>query len=186
VLMLDVSGSINYDRFPLIQNFLINVVNQFDINSNRVQVGAFTFADTSVTAFNLIEYSNRQDIIQEIRDIQFTGGKTNFAVALAHLQTMFSPANGGRPGASHVAVIVTDAMVNENADQTIPAGILVKNDGIEVVMLLIGAQQYVDMQYAEALISGSISTNIIQVDSYSHLQNYTANVINATCNGNLS
>ncbi len=45
VFLVDASGSIQAQNWPIILNFIRNVVNDFDIGPNRVQIGIATFGD---------------------------------------------------------------------------------------------------------------------------------------------
>ena len=62
VFVLDSSGSINEPYFENMLEFASQVVDGFDVDGGRVRVGAVAFADDVQPAFNLSQYSTRQDV----------------------------------------------------------------------------------------------------------------------------
>ena len=60
VFVIDASGSIRNERFPVVLNFITSIVAQLDVHPDRTRVGAIWFSDTAGVQFNLNQYSTRQ------------------------------------------------------------------------------------------------------------------------------
>jgi len=183
ILVLDMSGSINRERFELVKQFMSNITIQLDVNPNLTRVGVEYFADTVSTAFNLKDYGNAPDVSKAILNIEFAGGKTNIAAALKYLrENMYLAANGGRDNVVKLAIFITDAVATVDAAMTIPEAILTRNAGIETVIVLVGQTNFVDMNTALAIVSGNKASNIIPVASYGSLLTVTDKIVASTCN----
>ena len=82
VFLMDSSGSIGEENFNVMLDFLGDVVEDLDIESGRVQMGAATFGDDTQLEFHLDRYRNRPQIQVAVEDIRYTRGATNTADAL--------------------------------------------------------------------------------------------------------
>lgn len=60
VLVLDVSGSIERERLPMIKEFIANLLRNYSIFPNVTRVGAIYFSDNASAAFNLNSYTEKQ------------------------------------------------------------------------------------------------------------------------------
>jgi len=87
VFVIDVSGSIQFERMNTVREFLVSIVADLDIASTSTRVGAVYFSNDSYTAFTLDQYNSRQDVQEAIRYIPYIGGKTNIAAGLRLART---------------------------------------------------------------------------------------------------
>ncbi len=62
--MLDVSGSIRPERFPVIQDYLINVLKGWTIGPDDMRVGVLIYSNAAQVIFNLNTYDNMEDTLQ--------------------------------------------------------------------------------------------------------------------------
>jgi len=72
VFAIDVSGSIRQERFGLIREFFVSIVENLEVFNDRVRVGALTFSDSATLQFRLNERVSRQDVVQVRGDIVCT------------------------------------------------------------------------------------------------------------------
>ena len=69
--VVDSSGSIQHERFPLVIEYLASIVSQLSVSEGDTRVAAVKWSDDAGLEFNLNTYRNRQDVIQGIR-LSFT------------------------------------------------------------------------------------------------------------------
>lgn len=132
VFLVDGSNYIGSNNFPYVRDFLINVVNQLEVDPERVQFGLMQFAETPKIEFYLNTYRNRDDIVNKISQLRLTGGSVlNTGAAMEYaLRNMFEPSVGSRKrqGVQQVLVLVTGGPANDQlkqiADRLALAGIL--------------------------------------------------------------
>lgn len=60
VLVLDVSGSIERERLPMVKEFIANLLRNYSIFANATRIGAIYFSDNASTAFYLSSYTEKQ------------------------------------------------------------------------------------------------------------------------------
>ena len=98
-------------------------VQYFWISSDRTKVGLITFGDDATLQFDLDQYSTREDVLQAIDMLTFTGGRTNTQAALAmSMNQLFA---NDRASAPNLLVIFTDGESNVEPENTIPMAIQV-------------------------------------------------------------
>ncbi|XP_061143466.1 uncharacterized protein col6a3 isoform X2 [Syngnathus typhle] len=132
VFLVDGSNYIGSNNFPYVRDFMINVVNQLEVNPERVQIGLMQFAEQPKIEFYLNTLSDRQSVVDRISQLRLTGGavlNTGAAMEFA-LRNMFSTRAGSRKrqGVQQVLVLITggptqDAIKNV-ADKVALEGVL--------------------------------------------------------------
>ena len=115
IFVLDESGSIGPSHFNLMKSFLSQLVSNLDINDDNARVGLVTFSTEVGTGFNLSDYSTVASVQSAISSLNYSGGNTNTAAALAHVRTtMLTSVAGDRINASNVVVVLTDGVSDDN------------------------------------------------------------------------
>jgi len=71
IFVVDSSGSIESSNFRNVRSFVANVVDAFDISSDKVRVGLIEFSDDAYVEFDLEEYSNKRSIQAAIAAIPY-------------------------------------------------------------------------------------------------------------------
>ena len=84
VFLVDASGSIQYQNWPIIKNFIRNVVNDFDVGPRKVQVGIATFGDNVNLEFHLNRYYTKADVLQHINQMRYLDQTTNTPAAIRY------------------------------------------------------------------------------------------------------
>ena len=82
VFVIDASDSIRVERFPLVTELLVAVVEQMDIGPERTRVGAVKFAGNASVQFYLDTFESKHDIMVALERITFVGGRTNVSGAI--------------------------------------------------------------------------------------------------------
>ncbi|XP_061547692.1 collagen alpha-3(VI) chain-like isoform X4 [Phycodurus eques] len=111
VFLVDGSNYIGSNNFPYVRDFMINVVNQLEVNPERVQIGLMQFAEQPKIEFYLNTARDRQDVVDRITQLRLTGGSVlNTGAAMEYaLRNMFSTSAGSRKrqGVQQVLVLIT-------------------------------------------------------------------------------
>ena len=116
VFVLDASGSIGSSNFERMKQTLVDIVSELSIGPDTTRVAVVVFSSSANLIFNLNRYTDKETLIEAIRDIQYTGGGTDTAAALALLRTnVFSEILGVRPvnESTRVAIVITDGRSND-------------------------------------------------------------------------
>ena len=80
--ILDSSGSIGQTNYNKMLDFVKDVVNQFDIGSNKIRVATEIFSDRTYVQFNFNKYMTKAPLTQAISNIPYKRGTTNTGQAL--------------------------------------------------------------------------------------------------------
>lgn len=86
VFALDGSGSIGFDNFQLMTQFVGMVIQTLDIDSSAdgpttSRVGLVTFSDSAVLQFNLDRYTTKADLLQAV-NVPYLTGSTHTELAI--------------------------------------------------------------------------------------------------------
>ena len=93
ILIIDVSGSIQFERIGVVREFIVSIIADLDVGPNSTRVGAVYFSEEAYAAFSLDQYQSRQDVQEAIRYIPYIGGRTNVAAGLRVARTNLLQAN---------------------------------------------------------------------------------------------
>jgi len=109
VFVVDESGSIGSNNFGLMKRCVSRWVSWLDIDSGNTRVGLVTYSDGIGTGINLNAHLLVASLQRAISSLNYTGGGTNPATALAYVRTtMLTSAAGDRSNVPNVVVILTD------------------------------------------------------------------------------
>jgi len=156
--VVDSSGSID-DKDPRNWNvtlqFVANVVSQFTIGPNDVQVAFVLFSHVARVEWGLTQYQDLPSLLSAILNVRYIGSTTNLNDALYLTRTqVFRQGRGTRPNAIKVTIILTDGEDNvpvEGTPLTIANATLCKRDGIRLIG--IGVSDEVDLARLLQIVS---------------------------------
>jgi hypothetical protein len=84
------------------------VVNAFNIDPTRTQVGIVTFSPVRLE-FTLKKYKTKQSLLGAIGALSYHGGDTSTGPALDFVRAnSFTPSEGGRADAPNILIVMTD------------------------------------------------------------------------------
>ncbi|NXD46401.1 ITA10 protein, partial [Copsychus sechellarum] len=108
ILVLDGSNSIY--PWEEVQAFLGNILGRFFIGPGQTQVGVLQYGERLVQEWALGQHPTAQSLLEAARNLtRQEGRETRTAMAIRQACTeSFSPAQGGRPGATRLLLVVTD------------------------------------------------------------------------------
>nr|AAI50696.1 RIKEN cDNA E330026B02 gene [Mus musculus] len=138
VFVIDSSGSIDYQEYNIMKDFMIGLVKKADVGKNQVRFGALKYADDPEVLFYLDELGTKLEVISVLQNDHPMGGNTYTAEALAFSNHMFTEARGSRlhKGVPQVLIVITDGeshdaeKLNATAKALRDKGILVLAVGI--------------------------------------------------------
>ena len=118
--MVDTTKSLRYDNVPVMKKALTLLVQKFDIAENKTHVSLETFNKNALVLnkFNDPNYWSANALIDLINtSIDKLKSPTRLDYALEEANgTMFTEANGDRPGDRNVLVVFTDGRSHESTD----------------------------------------------------------------------
>ena len=85
LFVLDGSSSVGENNFTIATNFIANLTSRFDISPGKVQIGLVQYATTPQTEIELGEFTNKEDLMEAIRAVQWKWGDTFTGEALQKL-----------------------------------------------------------------------------------------------------
>ncbi|XP_071091672.1 uncharacterized protein [Haliotis cracherodii] len=139
VFIVDSSGSVGSANFQKMLTFIETMVQGFDIGPQGVQIGMITFDSKTYLQFHLNKYASKSDIIKAIKATKYTRGNTYTHLALQYArQTSFTAANGARPNAAKIAIVITDGQSNIPTSTKTEAQKL-KDAGVTVFSIGVGS-----------------------------------------------
>jgi collagen type VI alpha len=178
--VIDASGSIRNERFPKVIDFIVSIIEQFQVSSDDTRIAAVSYSDNAAHQFFLNTYSTKQDVQLAMRRIPFIGGRTNTAAGLDHMMSkLFSPANGDRADAPNYAFVLSDGNSNINQQNTIPTAIQARNKGITIIAFAVGTDA--NIFELRNIASDPYSKTVYPVNSWKDLPTILNPLINSVC-----
>ena len=170
------------ENFVRMLQFCKDLIAYADIDSGELRVGAVVFSTSALVAFHLNHFDRKADIYDAIDEIPYIFGSTNTADALMLMRTeMFTIANGDRPNADNVALLITDGVANFiNSQFTIPEADAAKADSIHIFGIGIGLNDPTELN---AIVSTPAEDNMFLVQSFEELNELSEVLYMSTCPG---
>ena len=163
---INFKGATNWD---ITLQFVANVVRQFTIGPDDVQVAFVLFSDVASVEWGLTRYQDSASILDAILNVRYIGSTTNLNDALyLTWSQVFAPGRGIRPNAVKVTIILTDGEDNipePGTLLTIANATLCKSEGIRLIV--IGVSDDVDKDRLLQIVSSP--TDYHAVDDFDSL-----------------
>lgn len=98
VFLVDGSVNVGSSNFPLVRDFLIDIINNLGVSSEGTRVGLAQFSDTPRTEFYLNTLTSKSDLVNRMGQIRIKGGNLlNIGSALQFvLRNHFTSSAGSR------------------------------------------------------------------------------------------
>ena len=181
IFAFDSSTSVTRENFLTMLQLAKDIVNDADIDSGSVRVGAIIYSSVAQPQFDLISYSTKTDILAAIDRIPYIPGRTNTAEALRTIRTkMFRPRKGDRDAIENVVVLISGSQSDRNKRKTIPEARKLWSKKVHVYAVGIGLE---NTQELEAIATPPGAENSFAVQSYSELPGLPAKILEGRCEG---
>nr|XP_042137484.1 collagen alpha-6(VI) chain isoform X1 [Peromyscus maniculatus bairdii] len=178
VFVIDSSGSIDYQEYNIMKDFMIGLVKKADVGKNQVRFGALKYADDPEVLFYLDELGTKWEVISVLQNDQPMGGNTYTAEALAFSDHMFTEARGSRlhKGVPQVLIVITDGE-SHDAEKLNATAKALRDKGILVLAVgIAGANSW------ELLAMAGSSDKYYFVETFGGLKGIFSDVSASVCN----
>ncbi|XP_041056050.1 uncharacterized protein LOC121284611 isoform X4 [Carcharodon carcharias] len=169
VFLIDGSDNVGNGNFPFVRDFLTSIIENFDIGSDRVQVGLVQYSNFAETEFYLNTYSSEDEILSHVEGLRLRGGMPlNTGAALDYvLRNHFTRSSGSRKeeGVPQLLVLVT---AGRSSDDIKPSTDALKQAA--VIIFAIGARNADPAQLKEIAIDPSLVFRMQEFRSLPHIQ----------------
>jgi len=185
--IMDISGSIRDEDWPIVEGFFINLTAAFNVTPDAARVGVVTFSRESRVRLLFSECDDSACVDALIASISHdTANGTNIFAALQDANdVIYADGNGERPDVIDVVVLFTDGKSNRNEELTIPEADILKAGGAEIFVVAIGNDTQVNVTELTLLASEPVETNLLRIvnrDDFSELLDQVAPLAEGTCN----
>ncbi|XP_075790156.1 collagen alpha-3(VI) chain isoform X2 [Pelodiscus sinensis] len=117
IFLLDGSLNVGNTNFPIVRDFVMNLVNGLDVGYDNVRVGLVQFSDTPTTEFSLNSFPSKAEIIARLRQLFLRGGSVlNTGAALNFVLTNHFVETGGSRIDEQVPQILVLLLAGPSAD----------------------------------------------------------------------
>lgn len=178
VFVIDSSGSIDYDEYNIMKDFMIGLVKKADVGKNQVRFGAMKYADDPEVLFYLDDLGTKLEVISALQGDQPMGGNTYTAEALAFADHMFTEARGSRlhKGVPQVLIVITDGE-SHDAEKLNATSQALREKGILVLAVGIAGANPVEL-----LAMAGSSDKYYFVETFGGLKGIFSDVSASVCN----
>ena len=135
---MDSSSSVGSSNFGDLQDFLESFVQRLVIGDNGIHLAIVTFSTDVNIAVDLNDFTDVDDIIDQIEDLDYERDDSNLSGALLTMRTLVFGQGGDRAGVPDVAIVflgsepdINEANVATEAEAARAAGIKLIAVGIE-------------------------------------------------------
>jgi len=185
--VVDDSGSIRDaniagqpDNWETVLGFVESVINGLVIGQDQARVGMVTFSNSGNRQFDLNDYYNKQDMLNKVRSIGYTGGNTNTTGGLAVADVdVFTQGSGDRGNVADILLLITDG--NPTYDvHLLPARIqALRAKGVTVIG--VGVTNAINQAVFREIVTPPFDQHYYQVDNFGDLITFVDRLVQSTC-----
>ncbi|XP_023360931.1 collagen alpha-6(VI) chain [Sarcophilus harrisii] len=175
VFLVDGSTSIQPHDFQKMKDFLVSVVDDFDIRPSKVHVGLAQFSDSYKSEFYLGKFTTEKEVSAQIERIYQIFGNTHIGAALRQVEEYFRPEMGSRinRGTQQVLLVLTDG---QSQDELAKAAEDLRRKGIDIYSLGIG-----DVDEQQLIQITGTSEKKLTVDNFDELKKIKKRIVRNIC-----
>uniref|UniRef100_A0A3P9LHL8 Uncharacterized protein n=1 Tax=Oryzias latipes TaxID=8090 RepID=A0A3P9LHL8_ORYLA len=142
VLLVDGSWSIGRTNFRRVRDFLEALMTPFRIGPDHIQISLTQYSGDPRTEWDLGTFSNKEQLLEGVRNFRYKGGNTFTGQALLHvMEKNLKTEAGARPDTPIFLLLLTDG---KSQDDAITAADRLKNAGVEIIAVG-GKQQFASL-----------------------------------------
>lgn len=175
VFLLETSNQVGQQNFKEELVLFDSVAQAFPVKKDGVNFAGIVYSTTPQVSFQLNTYTEKPALSIAIRDISYTGGKSNVGKAIASVETSILQ-KSGRPGIPKVVVVL---MVEKSEDDMMVPATALKAQGTKLIMVAVGGD-------VDASLLGSVASSpdsVLLVDKMDELSAQAAALVVKINNG---
>jgi len=180
--VVDSSGSIGVNNWHHVLDFMNEVIDKIGVAPQGTHVAFLTYGNRAHIEFQLNNFTDPALMKAVISKSRYLDENTNTSggIATCH-KVMFTAANGDRPAAPNIMVVITDGVSTYDNQTTIPNAVAAKNAGIIVISIGVGNLT------SQAELEGIASVGkdgkpiVLNVNSYEALDLVNTRLANVAC-----
>nr|XP_022326823.1 uncharacterized protein LOC111126454 isoform X2 [Crassostrea virginica] len=177
VFLLDSSGSVGEDNFVFLTSFIGDLISDFNIGPEFVQVGLVTYQTNVTNRFDLNRYGTKEEVLNATKQVPYSGGWTNTDLGLNHtLWHSFAEDHGARPFTTQLLLVFTDGVSN-HPSSTRQVADDVKGSGVTIIS--VGVESGVDSP--ELFAIASREEYVFRATSFTDLETIKYSLENIIC-----
>ena len=183
VFIADQSGSVGFYNHLKSLQFMIDVIDFFNIAPNETQVGLITYSTHAHVRFDLDDISSKLEMQNLISHISYPGGYTATALGLFQAGVILNPNEyrGARPlsdGVPRIAVLITDGQSNLFPIDEV--AISLQNFGVQVFTVGIGNIYLPELKF---IATDPDPLHVFLLDSFNDAQGFVDFLSFTACDG---
>ncbi|XP_072012152.1 von Willebrand factor A domain-containing protein 1 [Engystomops pustulosus] len=131
--LLDSSGSVTYDEFAKVKQFIGDLLQPFTFGPQDVQASVVQISTNPTLEFSLNQHTSSRDVIKAIQNVKQRMGDTNTGKAIDYVkQNLYTEDFGSRVDVPKVLVWVTDGLSTDDISSPMK---LLKDMGVSVFII---------------------------------------------------
>ncbi|CAN2388201.1 behavioral response to pain [Pristimantis euphronides] len=131
--LLDSSGSVTYDEFAKVKQFIGDLLQPFKFGPQNIRASVVQISTNPTLEFPLNQYSSNKDVQKAIQNIKQRMGDTNTGKAIDYVkQNLYAEDFGSRADVPKVLVWVTDGLSTDDISWPMK---LLKDMGVSVFII---------------------------------------------------
>lgn len=159
VFLIDGSEDVR-NRFPAIREFVVAVVDSFDLEGGNDKVALVQYSNNVKLIFGLSAYNTRDDVVRQVASLKPMGGRPQYigrALQFAW-DNVFASSAGGRhnEGANKILVILAGGRSTDSPRG--PANML-KAAGVTILAIGSGRSHLAEMQFISTATNNAFSVS---------------------------
>lgn len=182
IFVVDSSGSIGIDNWKLVLQFIVEAIKRMDVKPQGTRVGVVTYGNRAHIIFNLNNFTTAAQMEQPVLNAKFLDENTNTSGGIyVAKKIMLTPANGERPAAPNMMIIITDGESTYDHDLTIPYAKAARDTGDLIISIGVGDKISKDELNGMASSGGDGQPLVFQVGSYAMLKQIQDSLARVAC-----
>jgi len=140
VFVVDGSGSIGIQYWPVVKIFLADIVENLEIGETATRVGLVTFSNLATDQFFLNSHYDKEQMADAIKAVPFPRGSPTLThLGIDKAKRQLTAVNGERDGYQNVILVLTDGESSDNKI-TLDSAKGLKDAGCLIISIGIGEQ----------------------------------------------
>uniref|UniRef100_A0A3P9MNN3 Collagen, type XIV, alpha 1b n=1 Tax=Oryzias latipes TaxID=8090 RepID=A0A3P9MNN3_ORYLA len=176
VLLVDGSWSIGRTNFRRVRDFLEALMTPFRIGPDHIQISLTQYSGDPRTEWDLGTFSNKEQLLEGVRNFRYKGGNTFTGQALLHvMEKNLKTEAGARPDTPIFLLLLTDG---KSQDDAITAADRLKNAGVEIIA--VGVKN-ADEAELRQMASEPVDLNAYNVNDFPLLSKLVSRLVHILC-----